>query len=87
MDLLQYVKANGNPDGVPTGMHGVVCADPERALPPGVIFALRNRHAGVTVPQLNRLHSYYLVSVGIDGGDRGSACGSEAIARSGAVCV
>lgn len=45
----------------PLGMHVVICADPERGLPPGVIFELRNRHAGVHVQQLNRLHPYYLV--------------------------
>jgi hypothetical protein len=43
MDLLNFVKANGDLDGVPTGMHAVVLADPERGLAPGVIFALRNR--------------------------------------------
>jgi len=67
MDLLNYVKAHGDLDGVPTGMHGVVPADRERGLLPGVIFALRNRHKGVNVSQLNRLHPYYLVYVANDG--------------------
>jgi hypothetical protein len=72
MDLLNYVKANGDLDGVPTGMHGVVAADPERGLPPGVIFALRNRNLsgqqpGINLNQLNRLHPYYLVYVRDDG--------------------
>ncbi len=67
MDLLNYVKANGNLDGLPTGMHGVALADPERGLVPGVIFALRNRHKSVNLNQLNRLHPYYLVYVGNDG--------------------
>jgi SNF2 family DNA or RNA helicase len=67
MDLLNYVKANGDLDGLPTGMHGVVPADRERGLLPGVIFALRNRHKSIDVNQLNRLHPYYLVYVGNDG--------------------
>jgi superfamily II DNA or RNA helicase len=67
MDLLNYVKASGELGGVPTGMHAVVPADRERGLPPGVIFALRNRHPSVNADQLNRLHPYYLVYMGADG--------------------
>ena len=67
MDLLNFVKANGDFEGVPTGMHAVVRADRERGLVPGAIFALRNRHKSVNLNQLNRLHPYYLVYVGNDG--------------------
>lgn len=67
MDLLNFVKANGDLEGLPTGMHAVVLADQERGLAPGVIFALRNRHKSVNLNQLNRLHPYYLVYVGNDG--------------------
>jgi superfamily II DNA or RNA helicase len=67
MDLLNFVKANGDLDGLPTGMHAVVLADHERGMAPGVIFALRNRHKSVNLNQLNRLHPYYLVYVGNDG--------------------
>jgi len=63
MDLLNYVKANGDLSGVPNGMHAVVPAKPELGLSPGVIFALRNRNAGVNVNQHNRLHPYYLVYI------------------------
>jgi helicase-like protein/SNF2 domain-containing protein len=66
MDLLNYVKANGDLEGVPTGMHAVVPADRERGLLPGAIFALRNRHKSINLNQLNRLHPYYLVYVGND---------------------
>ena len=45
--------------GLPNGMHAVVRAVPERGLPPGVIFALRNRNQGVNINQQNRLHPYY----------------------------
>jgi hypothetical protein len=42
-------------------------AAPDQGLVPGVIFALRNRSESVNVNQLNRLHPYYLVYVGMDG--------------------
>ena len=47
MDLLNYIKANGDLANVPTGMNAVVPADPARGLPPGVMFTLRNRNNGV----------------------------------------
>ena len=67
MDLLNYVKANGDLADIPNGMHAVVPAAPERGLPPGVVFALRNRNQGINVNQQNRLHPYYLIYVGKDG--------------------
>ncbi len=66
MDLLNYVRANGDLAGVPNGMHAVVPADPDRDLVPGVIFAMRNRDPGVNLNQLNRLHPYYLVYIDND---------------------
>lgn len=68
MDLLNYVKENGELDNIPKGMHAVVPTDPDLGLQPGVIFALRNRHDGVNVNQQNRLHPYYLVYISNDGG-------------------
>lgn len=63
MDLLNYVKANGDLNNVPSGMHAVVPAKPELGLQPGVIFTLRNLNPNVTVNQHNRLHPYYLVYI------------------------
>jgi len=63
MDLLNYVKANGELNNVPSGMHAVVPAKPELGLQPGVIFTLRNLNPNVTVNQHNRLHPYYLVYI------------------------
>ena len=63
MDLLNYVKANGDLSNVPSGMHAVVPAKPELGLQPGVIFTLRNLNPNVTVNQHNRLHPYYLVYI------------------------
>ena len=67
MDLLNYVKENGDLASVPSGMHAVVAAEPERGLPPGVIFTLRNRHHSLNVGGHNRLHPYYLIYMGSDG--------------------
>ncbi len=38
MDLLQYIKQNGELSNLPNGMHAVVSAAPERGLPPGVVL-------------------------------------------------
>ncbi|WP_105608962.1 helicase-related protein [Cronobacter sakazakii] len=67
MDLLNYVKANGELSNVPSGMHAVVSAEPEMGLRPGVIFTLRNRNPSVNVSQHNRLHPYYLVYINREG--------------------
>ena len=64
MDLLNYIKANGELDKLPNGMHAVVPSNPAVGLTPGVIFALKNIHDSVNVNQQNRLHPYYLVYVG-----------------------
>lgn len=66
MDLLNYVKANGDLAAVPSGMHAVVPAAPDLGLPRGAIFALRNRNQSVNLNQHNRLHPYYLVYVSAD---------------------
>jgi superfamily II DNA or RNA helicase len=67
MDLLNYVKAHGELTNAPKGLHAVVPAQPERGLPPGVIFALRNRNQQLALTQHNRLHPYYLVYVDTHG--------------------
>lgn len=67
MDLLNYVKAHGELDKAPRGLHAVVPANPEIGLLPGVIFTLRNRNNGVNINQHNRLHPFYLVYVAGDG--------------------
>ena len=67
MDLLNYIKHNGDLDNLPNGMHAVVPARPEIGLLPGVIFTLRNRNHGIHLSQQNRLHPYYLIYIGLDG--------------------
>jgi ERCC4-related helicase len=63
MDLLNYVKMNGDIDTIPKGMHAVVPEDSKLGLKPGVIFALKNLHDQINVNQQNRLHPYYLVYI------------------------
>ncbi|MCC7698559.1 helicase-related protein [Janthinobacterium sp. EB271-G4-7A] len=67
MDLLNYVKAHGEPSHLPNGMHAVVPANSTLGLEPGVIFTLRNRNPEVNVNLHNRLHPYYLVYIGRNG--------------------
>jgi superfamily II DNA or RNA helicase len=67
IDLLHYVKEKGDLSGIPNGMHAVVPAARTKGLPPGTIFALRNRNHGINVNQQNRLHPYYLIYIGEDG--------------------
>ena len=67
MDLLNYVKTNGDLANVPSGMHAVVPDAIDRGLLPGVIFSLRNRNQEININQHNRLHPYYLVYMGQNG--------------------
>lgn len=68
MDVLNHIKEHGDVQHLPNGMHAVVPAEPALGLKPGVIFALKNIHDSVNINQQNRLHPYYLVYVGHDGG-------------------
>ncbi len=63
MDLVNYVKDQGELHNVPNGMHAVVPAMPELGLEPGVIFTLRNVKAGIEMNRQNRLHPFYLVYI------------------------
>jgi hypothetical protein len=65
LDLLEYVKHNGDMDTVPFGLHAVVPASED--CPPGVVFVLKNRNNSVNIDMQNRLHPFYMVYVGTDG--------------------
>lgn len=67
IDLVQYVKENGELDTVPSGLHTVVPADEEKGILPGVIFVLRNVNDQLNSDQQNRLHPFYLVYINEDG--------------------
>jgi SNF2 family DNA or RNA helicase len=64
LDLLEYVKYNGDMDKVPFGLHAVVPATDD--CPPGVVFVLKNRNNSVNIDMQNRLHPFYMVYVGAD---------------------
>ncbi len=65
LDLLEYVKRNGNMDAVPYGLHAVVPATED--CPPGVVFVLKNRNNSVNIDMQNRLHPFYMAYVGTNG--------------------
>lgn len=67
MDLLNYMKTNGDLANMPGGMHAVIPARPEVGLHPGVLFTLRNRNHALNINQQNRLHPYYLIYIASDG--------------------
>jgi hypothetical protein len=67
MDLVQYVKQEGDLSKIPPGLHAVAPADQEKGAPPGVIFVLRNVNSEVNINNQNRLHPFYLVYIGSDG--------------------
>ena len=67
MDLVNYMKDNGDMDKVPFGLHAVVPADPDKGASPGIVFVLRNVNQAVNRNNQNRLHPFYLVYIGGDG--------------------
>ena len=65
LDLLDYIKHNGDLDKKPRGLHAVVPATDE--LPEGVIFVLKNINNSVNADNRNRIHPFYMVYIGMDG--------------------
>ena len=65
LDLLEYVKNNGDMDNKPKGLHAVVPATSE--LPEGVIFILKNVNNSVNIDNRNRIHPFYMVYIGTSG--------------------
>lgn len=65
LDLLDYMKRNGDMDKKPRGLHAVVPATEE--LPEGVIFVLKNINDSVNVDNRNRIHPFYMVYISTDG--------------------
>lgn len=66
LDLLEYVKKHGDLDNTPFGLHAV--AQSAQECPPGVIYVLKNRNNSVNIDSQNRLHPFYMVYIGEDGG-------------------
>ena len=65
LDLVDYVKTNGDMDKIPRGLHAVVPAS--GGLPAGVVFILRNVNDSVNEGSRNRIHPFYMVYVKTDG--------------------
>lgn len=63
MDLLAYMKDNPDIDKAPFGLHAVVKGERE-----GVIFVLKNVSENIDIDGKNRLHPFYMVYIGMDGG-------------------
>ncbi len=65
LDLLEYVKAHGDMDKKPRGLHAVVPTTEE--LPEGVIFVLKNINKSVNIDNQNRIHPFYMIYISMDG--------------------
>ena len=61
LDLLEYVKDHDGLDKVPFGLHAVVRGS--EGAPPGTIFVLKNRSAGIDAHNRNLLHPFYMAYV------------------------
>lgn len=67
MDLLEYIKENGNLDYVVNGMHSVVLEDKENGVEKGTIYVLKNINSNVNIQNTNQLHPFYIVYIKEDG--------------------
>ena len=65
LDLLDYVKARGDLDKTPFGLHTVIPTGGEN--PPGVVFVLKNINRRVNIDNQNRIHPFYMVYLNNDG--------------------
>lgn len=65
LDLLDYIKSNGDMDKTPFGLHALTAA--AGGAKPGVIYVLKNKNGGVNIGERNRLHPFYMVYIGFDG--------------------
>ncbi len=67
MDLVSFVKENGDLDKVPNGLHTVIKADEEKGISPGVIFVLKNINDDIDINKQNALYPFYLIYVDYEG--------------------
>ena len=66
MDLVEYIKAGHKVEKSPLGLHAV--AQGGENAPKGVIYILKNKSKSVDIDSRNRIHPFYMVYVGDDGG-------------------
>jgi len=67
MDLLEYIKENGDLDYVVNGMHSVVSEDKENGVEKGTIYVLKNINSNINIENTNQLHPFYIVYIKEDG--------------------
>lgn len=67
MDLVSYVKENGDLDKVPNGLHTVIEADEEKGIVPGIIFVLKNINDEIDKNKRNMIYPFYLVYMKYNG--------------------
>lgn len=67
MDLVSYVKDNGDLDKVPNGLHTVIKSDESKGIVPGVIFVLKNINSEIDKKKQNLISPFYLVYIKYDG--------------------
>ena len=65
LDLLEYIHNNNDVEHTPLGLHAVVKGNDKT--PPGTIFVLKNRTAGVNIDHKNQLHPFYMVYISDEG--------------------
>lgn len=65
LDLLEYINTNHDVEHTPFGLHAVVKGNTQT--PPGTIFVLKNRTAGINIDHKNQLHPFYMVYIRDDG--------------------
>lgn len=66
LDLLEYLKKHEDIETAPKGLHAVVAKSGDSS--DGVIFILKNINDSVNIDNRNRIHPFYMVYVGGDGG-------------------
>ena len=65
LDLLEYINNNNDVEHTPLGLHAVVKGNEQT--PPGTIYVLKNRTAGINIDHKNQLHPFYMVYIKDDG--------------------
>jgi SNF2 family DNA or RNA helicase len=65
IDLINYIKKNGEIKNIPFGLHAVVSQNEH--FKPGVIYVLKNVNKNVNINNTNRLHPFYLVYISEEG--------------------
>lgn len=63
IDLVSYIKENGELDKVPNGLHTIINSNKEKGINPGVIFVLKNMNEDIDENRKNSIYPFYLVYI------------------------